>query len=160
VRLGPVTFVRYTANIVVLSVLAEGTKPIEPSPQLEQPARRMTLPNDDLDVDPELPAPRFSLPLDDDDDDSFHLHPPRLSAPFEEESYTQQSVELPRRANPEQSRLSRGSFGSIRTSDRFADINELGLGTLSEDGGDESLVRPGFDDYEGGSTEGEPENVE
>ncbi|KAH0563416.1 hypothetical protein GP486_002021 [Trichoglossum hirsutum] len=141
-------------------LLAEGTQRIEPSPQLEQSARRMTLLKDDLDVDPEPPAPRFSLPLDDDEDDSFHLHPPRLSAPFEEESYTQQSVELPRRVNPEQSRLSRGSFGSIRTSDRFADINELGLGAFSEDGGDESLMRPEFDDYEGGSTGGEPESLD
>ena len=99
------------------------------------------------------------MPLDDDDDDSFHLYPPRLSAPFEEENYTQQSAELPRRVNP-RSRLSRGSFGSIRTSDRFADINELGLGALSEDGGDESLARPEFDDYEEGSVEGQPENLE
>jgi len=119
----------------------------------------LTLPKDDLDVSPELPAPRFSLPLNNGDDDSFHLHPPRLSAPFEEENYTQRSVELPRRANPG-SRLSRGSFGSIRTSDRFADINELGLGALSEDGGDESLARPEFDDYEEGSVEGQLENLE
>ena len=134
-------------------------QPIKPSPQLEQSARRMTLPKDDLDVSPELPAPPFSLPLDDDDDDSFHLHPPRLSAPFEEENYTQQSAELPRRVNP-RSRLSRRSFESIRTSDRFADINELGLGALSEDGGDESLARPEFDDYEEGSVEGQLENLE
>jgi len=51
-------------------------QPIKPSPQLEQSARRMTLPKDDLDVSPELPAPPFSLPLDDDDDDGFHLHLP------------------------------------------------------------------------------------
>jgi hypothetical protein len=122
----------------------------------------MTLPKDDLDVGPELPAPRLSLPLDDDDDDdSFQLHPPRLSAPFEEENYTQQSVELPRRVNPEQNRdrLSRGSFGSIRTSDRFVDINELGLGALSEDGRDESLARPEFNDYED-SAEGELGDLE
>ena len=67
-------------------------QPIKPSPQLEQSARRMTLPKDDLDVSPELPAPQFSLPLDDDDDDSFRLHPLRLSAPFKEENYMQQSV--------------------------------------------------------------------
>jgi hypothetical protein len=122
----------------------------------------MALPKDDLDADLEIPAPRFSLPLDDDDDDSFHLHPPRLSAPFDDDNYTQQSVELPRRANLEQNggRLSRGSFGSIRTSDRFADINELGLGALSEDGGDESFARPRFDDYEEDSVGEEPENFE
>src|SRR5579862_6699623 len=117
----------------------------------------MALPKDDLDVDFEIPAPRFSLPLDDDDDDSFNLHPPRLSAPFDDDNYTQQSVELPRRANLEQNgnRLSRGSFGSIRTSDRFADMNELALGALSEDGRDESLVGPRFDDYEEDSVGGE-----
>ncbi|KAH0543768.1 hypothetical protein FGG08_001950 [Glutinoglossum americanum] len=143
-------------------ILARDTQPIEPSPQLEKSSRRVTLPNDDLDIGPELPAPRFSLPLDDDDDDSFHLHPPRLSAPFEEENYTQQSVELPRRVNLDQSggRLSRGSFGSIRTSDRFADINELGLGALSEDGGDESLARPEFDDYGEDSMRGESGNLD
>jgi hypothetical protein len=121
----------------------------------------LTLSKDDLDVGPELPAPRLSLPLDDDDDDSFQLHPPQLSTPFEEENYTQQSVELPRRVNPEQNRnrLSRGSFGSIRASDRFADINELGLGVRSEDGGDESLARPEFDDYED-SAEGELRDLE
>ena len=52
----------------------------------------MTLPKDDLNVSPELPAPQFSLPLDDDDDDSFRLHPLRFSAPFKEENYMQQSV--------------------------------------------------------------------
>ncbi|KAI9769421.1 MAG: hypothetical protein M1840_004123 [Geoglossum simile] len=140
-------------------ILARDTQPIEPSPQLPRSEGHMALPKDDLDADLEIPAPRFSLPLDDDDDDSFHLHPPRLSAPFDDDNYTQQSVELPRRANLEQGggRLSRGSFGSIRTSDRFADINELGLGVLSEDGGDESLARPGFDDYEEDSVGGELE---
>ena len=119
----------------------------------------MTLPKDDLDVSPELPAPPFSLPLDDDNDDSFHLYLPRLSVPFEEENYMQQSAELPRRVNSS-SRLSRRSFGSIRTSNRFVDINKLGLGALSEDGRDESLVRPEFDDYEESSVEGQLENLE
>jgi hypothetical protein len=72
----------WCANVTLISVLARDTQPIEPSPQLEQSAGRMTLPMDDLDVDPELPAPRFSLPLDDDDDDSFHFHPPGDTATF------------------------------------------------------------------------------
>jgi len=42
----------------------------------------------------------------------------------------------------------------------FADINELGLGALSEDGRDESLARPEFDDYEEGGVEGQLENLE
>lgn len=71
------------------------------------------------DSDDELPIdrPRLSLPIDqDDDDDEEDLRPPRLSG-VEEENYTMQSIELPRRVD--NSRLSRASFGSAPPSDYF-----------------------------------------
>ena len=73
---------------------------------------------DDEDDSIMLDRPRLSLPIDMDDDDS-ELRPPRLSG-VEEENYTIQSVELPRRALSEQPpRLSRASFESTRMSDFF-----------------------------------------
>jgi hypothetical protein len=81
---------------------------------------------DDLDDEPALERPRLSLPMgeDEDDDDSF-LVPPR-SAGLEDENFTIQSVEFPRRAVSEMppGRLSRGSFGSVRVSDVFANLND------------------------------------
>lgn len=117
-------------------LMAPKTKPVVPTP--EGPNRvsgRLTLyNNDDLDDGPEPIRPRFSLPLEeeDDDDDSLLLAP--RSAGLEDENFTMQSVELPRRAFSEQplGRLSRGSFGSVRMSDQFADFNELGIGGVFE----------------------------
>jgi hypothetical protein len=99
-----------------------------------------------LDYGPDLERPQLSIPLgdEDDDDDSLLLPPPR-STGLEDENFTVQSIELPRRAVSEQpgGRLSRGSFGSIRTSDRFADLNEIGLEAPGEDGFDSSFI-PGW----------------
>lgn len=73
---------------------------------------------DDEDDSIMMDRPRLSLPIDVDDDDS-ELRPPRLSG-VEEENYTIQSIELPRRAISEQPpRLSRASFESTRMSDFF-----------------------------------------
>lgn len=83
-----------------------------------------------------IERPRFSLPLDRDDEDDSELKPPRSSI-LEDENYTVQSIELPRRAWSEAplSRLDRGSYGSVRMSD-FAgpeigeddgDDNDLGI---------------------------------
>jgi hypothetical protein len=84
---------------------------------------------DDFDDEPDPERPRLSLLVgeDEEDDDSFSV-PPR-SAGLEDENFTIQSVELPRRAISElpPGRLSRGSFGSIRMSDVFADLNDPGL---------------------------------
>ncbi|KAI9819198.1 MAG: hypothetical protein M1827_007354 [Pycnora praestabilis] len=134
-------------------ILARGTKPTELSsqvlqPNLDEPAG-VDLQDDDLEKEPDLPQPRLSLALDEEEDnDSFYIRPPRLSVPLDDDNNTQQSVELPRRAISEQpwGRLSRGSFGSIRTSDRFADLNELGLDAVSEGRNEGSFIRPGFDD--------------
>jgi hypothetical protein len=82
---------------------------------------------DDFEDGPALPRPRFSLPLGDEDDDDSLIEPPK-SAGLEDEEFTARSVELPRRAISEQplGRFSRGSFGSVRLSDVFADLNDVG----------------------------------
>ncbi|KAI1380004.1 hypothetical protein F4677DRAFT_301607 [Hypoxylon crocopeplum] len=88
----------------------------------------------DDDDDFPIERPRFSLPLDRDDDDDSELKPPRSSI-LEDENFTVQSIELPRRAwnEPPLSRLDRGSFGSVRMSDyagpdiRDDDDNDVGI---------------------------------
>lgn len=79
------------------------------------------LEEDDLDEMP-IHAPRLSLPIDVDDDSD--LQPPRSSG-LEEENYTIQSIEYPRRAYSEQplGRLSRGSFASPGLSDMSGTVN-------------------------------------
>ncbi|KAI9674997.1 MAG: hypothetical protein M1817_001403 [Caeruleum heppii] len=128
-------------------VLAPASLPVEPSPLPELASRGPAVEDDDLDADADLPAPRLSMPIDDDDeDDSFQMPPPRLSVPLDDD-LTQRSVEQPRRAIT-QSRLSRGSPGDIRTSDRFADLEELAREGFADDGRDEDTIRPDLDDYE------------
>lgn len=82
----------------------------------------------DNDDDDDLPIdrPRLSLPLDEDEDDDSDedLRPPRLSQ-VDEDNYTVQSVELPRRFSQAPSRLSRGSFGSDGVSNLYnPDVTE------------------------------------
>jgi histone H3/H4 len=112
-------------------LLAPKTKPVVPTPPAPAaPTGRFAIPgSEDFDDGPDLERPRLSLPLgeEDEEDDSLLL-PPR-SAGLEDENFTVRSVELPRRAISElpPGRLSRGSFGSIRMSDQFGDLNESGL---------------------------------
>ena len=136
-------------------VLARTTRPTEPSPHPAQASTNLSVASEDdeLDRQPDMPTPRLSMPIDkgdedDQDDDSFHVPPPRLSVPLDDDTYTQKSIEVPRRAISEQpyGRSSRGSFGSIRMSDRFADIHELGLDAVSEVGAEDSMLRPEFDE--------------
>ena len=110
-------------------VLAPKTQPVVQTPQGTTPAGRFNLPrNDDLDDDAALERPRLSLALDNDEDEDESLLLPPQSAGLEDENFTVQSVELPRRAISEQpGRLSRGSFGSIRMSDQFGDLNQGGV---------------------------------
>jgi hypothetical protein len=134
-------------------VLAPGTEKIPDSSPTDQPlpSRRTTINfDDDLDEEEADPLrPRLSMPLDEDEDgDSELAAAPRLSSvPLEDENITQRSVEMPRNAFQmlARNRLSRGSFGSIRMSDRFADLNELGLGDVTDEG-DTTGLRPEFDD--------------
>ncbi|KAL7620961.1 hypothetical protein AAE478_008272 [Parahypoxylon ruwenzoriense] len=93
-----------------------------------------TLAEEDEGDDDDFPIerPRFSLPLgpEDDDDDDSELKPPRSSI-LEDENFTVQSIELPRRAWSEApfSRLDRGSLGSVR----FSDYVGPGLGDDVDD---------------------------
>ncbi|PHH85956.1 hypothetical protein CDD83_10946 [Cordyceps sp. RAO-2017] len=103
--------------------LAPASRPVAPSSSSPADGPSRVPGGDDDDDDDELPIdkPRLSLPLDhDDDDDDDDLQPPR-SAGLEEENFTVQSIELPRRALSEQPGLGllRGSFGNERVSDFF-----------------------------------------
>jgi hypothetical protein len=90
---------------------------------------------DDDEEEEELPKrPRLSLPIDEDEDESDDLRPHR-SAGLEDENFTMQSIEMPRRAYSEQP--SRLSLGSVRLSDYGE-----GLGVLEEDVGIDSGFFP------------------
>ncbi|KAF1992302.1 hypothetical protein K402DRAFT_443119 [Aulographum hederae CBS 113979] len=122
-------------------ILAVNTQPIEPSPQTESP-RNPAL--EDYDYGPDPIPPRLSMALNElEDEDSFHERPPRLSMPLDfDEELTTKSIETGRRALSEQpkQRLSRNSFESGRLSERFADVNELGIDDAGE--GRSVLVSP------------------
>lgn len=109
--------------------LAPISQPVIPTPEGGKvPDRKRRVGDDDLDDGPEIQRPRFSLPLGDENDDDDSLLEPPKSAGLEDEDYTGHSIELPRRAISElpPGRLSRGSFGSVRMSDAFADLNDMG----------------------------------
>lgn len=84
---------------------------------------------------------------EEDEDDGFYMPPPRLSMPLEDDdNQTHRSIELPRRAVSERpyGKASRSSFESLRSSDRFADLNELGLDAYSDERGNDSFTQPEF----------------
>jgi hypothetical protein len=127
--------------------LAPVSQPVVPTPEGGRaPNDRKRTRDDDFDDGPDIQRPRFSLPLldEDDEEDSF-LEPPK-SAGLEDEDFTGHSIELPRRAISElpPGRLSRGSFGSVRISDAFADLNEMGPGNNGYDSS--YLPNEGYDD--------------
>ncbi|KAL2037911.1 hypothetical protein N7G274_009386 [Stereocaulon virgatum] len=132
-------------------VLAPTTQPSKPSPLPPTNDSKHTQ-NDGFDDDQDLPAPRFSIAIDDitSDEDGFQERPPRLSMPFDNGEQTEPSIEIARRDvdKPSLARHSRGSFGSIRASDRFENTSELGYGNASELGIDHSIVPPTLDDDE------------
>jgi hypothetical protein len=103
--------------------------------------------DDDDDDDFPIERPRFSLNLDRDDDDR-ELRPHRSSGLEDLEEYTATSIELPRRAWSElpQSRLDRGSLGSVRFSDY------MGPDLRSDDVGIDSgfFPPPAMEDDSGG----------
>lgn len=115
-------------------LMASKSQPVVPTPTgYTVPPGKYTLPTlDDLDDGPDPIRPRLSLPLDEEDDEDDSLLLPPRSAGLEDENFTAQSIELPRRALSEQApgRLSRGSFGSVRMSDQFGDLNERGFGGI------------------------------
>ncbi|KAK0628668.1 centromere kinetochore component CENP-T-domain-containing protein [Bombardia bombarda] len=98
---------------------------------------------EDDDDDDDLPRrPRLSLPIDvEDEDDDSDLRPHR-SAGLEDENFTVQSIELPRRALNENTG-SRFSMGSTRMSDYFNRNDML----RSEDIGADSGFFPPLDAF-------------
>ena len=131
------------------TVLAKDSRPMPPSSELGDLESTGTpgasinniQEEDDLDDEPDLPVPRLSLGLeegDDEDESSMQLPPEDVDLHVEEENLTQRSVEVARRAYTELSgrRNTRLSFGSIRFSDRFADVEALkdqASGDMDED---------------------------
>ena len=112
-------------------LLAPKTERLISTPPRQEPEVKVRkYEEDDLDDGPDPVRPRLSMPLDDDSDEDDSLLLPPRSAGIENEDYTGYSIELPRRAISEQApgRLSRGSFGSVRMSDQFANLNEAGPG--------------------------------
>ncbi|KAF2275934.1 uncharacterized protein EI97DRAFT_433867 [Westerdykella ornata] len=106
--------------------LAKDTVPADPSPEV--PSRSSALDLADVDDGPDPVRPRLSMPLDDMyDDDSIHEPPPRESLlpdlPDDVDTGTLQSLEFGRRAYSEDPRA---QF-TARLSERFGDLNELGL---------------------------------
>jgi len=138
-------------------IMAPTSKAVETTPQNEALSAGKVLVAGEDDLDGRIePRPRLSMPLDEDEDDSLLL-PPMRSADFvEDDNLTQRSVELPRRAVVGQldGRLSRGSLGSVRTSDQIGNINELVFDALPADGSDSTFIRQGdFDDIEATNVE-------
>ncbi|KAF2235370.1 hypothetical protein EV356DRAFT_126720 [Viridothelium virens] len=135
-------------------LLSRNTQPIEPSPQAE--STKPSAVDDDWIDDPDLPAPRLSMPLNElEDDDSFHIDPPQMSSQFEDDdNITAQSFEGPRRAFAEMgnSRLSRGSLGGLRISDQFGDlknamdVSEFDENVREDNDVTDTIPRLGLDD--------------
>lgn len=81
-----------------------------------------------------------------DDDDSFHEAPPRLSAGvLDDETGTVHSIEGGRRALG-RNRMDRESFGGMRLSDRFGEVDELEMNDPLRDGLAEGLVEGEWED--------------
>ncbi|KAI9740125.1 MAG: hypothetical protein M1818_004876 [Claussenomyces sp. TS43310] len=135
------------------AVLAPGTSLIDSSPQdlMHSGDKLATKGNADIDDDEQLlQRPRLSIPLNGDEDDSLLLPPIPSATTADDETATQRSIELPRRAVSEQpGRLSRGSYGSTRTSDRFEDQSELRLDAAEAGGPDSSFIQQqNFEEYQ------------
>lgn len=116
------------------------------------------LDDDDDDDDDDLPIdrPRLSLPIDMEDDSDIMPH---RSAGLEDENFTMQSVELPRRANFEQD-ARRQSAGTARISDYFGQADfqssEVGIdsgffpprGTVEEEVAEEDREDVTYERYD------------
>ena len=112
-----------------------GNKPSS-SPEHQEQSNLYADDDDDDDDEFLTRRPRLSLPMDDEDASSMssEIPPPRLSQ-LDEDNFTVQSIELPRRVDPQ---LSRGSPGSERMSDYLN--NE----PTEDDIGQHSDFFPGF----------------
>lgn len=132
----PRDLLRNLSRVLAPTSTAVSSSSSSPGPNANNDSTLQTLMEEDDDDDFPIERPRFSLPLDRDDEDDSELKPPRSSI-LEDENYTVQSIELPRRAWSEAplSRLDRGSYGSVRMSDFVGpeigeddgDDNDLGI---------------------------------
>ncbi|KAI4870303.1 hypothetical protein F4820DRAFT_469665 [Hypoxylon rubiginosum] len=129
----PRDLLRNLSRVLAPTSTALSSSSSSPGPNSNNDSTLQTLIEGDDDDDFPIERPRFSLPLDRDDDDDSELKPPRSSI-LDDENYTVQSIELPRRAWSELplSRLDRGSFGSVRMSDYIGpeiadDDNDVGI---------------------------------
>lgn len=105
-------------------LLAKESRPVasSSSPRTavkSESAASVVLWEDEDDDERPLRAPRLSLPIDVDDDDDSYLRPHR-SAGLEDDNFTMQSIEMPRRALSEQA-PNRLSLASVRVSDFHAE---------------------------------------
>ena len=87
-------------------------------------------------MDPDPPMPSLSKLVNGyNEEESFHAltHNPRES--YNDNEQTQHSVEIPRKAYGKHplDRISRESFGSIRVSDRFTELNNAIPEIMSDD---------------------------
>ncbi|KAI0173621.1 hypothetical protein GGR52DRAFT_396579 [Hypoxylon sp. FL1284] len=115
----PLDLLRNLSRVLAPTSTALSSSSSSPGPNANNESTLQTLMEEgDDDDDFPIERPRFSLPLDRDDDDDSELKPPRSSI-LDDDNFTAQSIELPRRAWSEAplSRLDRGSFGSVRMSD-------------------------------------------
>ncbi|KAI2472313.1 hypothetical protein F4781DRAFT_10834 [Annulohypoxylon bovei var. microspora] len=120
----PRDLLRNLSRVLAPTSTAVSSSSSSPGPNANNESSLQTLMEEDDDDEFPIERPRFSLPLDQDEDDS-ELKPPRSSI-LEDDNYTVQSIELPRRAWTEAPLgRDRGSFGSVRMSDFLGpDIND------------------------------------
>ncbi|TQS35689.1 hypothetical protein Golomagni_03883 [Golovinomyces magnicellulatus] len=105
-------------------LLADKSQPIVATPEALAHPKNSTEEEDES----ELVQPRSSLPLRPEDEDDSLILPPE-SAGLEDDNFSVKSIELFRHAVSEQSpgKISRGSFGSVRMSDVYNEMSDVGL---------------------------------
>ncbi|KAI1445175.1 hypothetical protein F5Y02DRAFT_427145 [Annulohypoxylon stygium] len=129
----PRDLLRNLSRVLAPTSTAVSSSSSSPGPNANNSSTLQTLMEEDDDDEFPIERPRFSLPMDQDDEYDSELKPPRSSI-LEDENYTVQSIELPRRAWTEAPPgRDRGSYGSVRMSDFMgpeiedADDNNVGI---------------------------------
>ncbi|KAI1460099.1 hypothetical protein F4805DRAFT_15455 [Annulohypoxylon moriforme] len=128
----PRDLLRNLSRVLAPTSTAVSSSSSSPGPNANNSTTLQTLMEEDDDEFP-IERPRFSLPLDHDDEYDSELKPPRSSI-LDDENYTVQSIELPRRQYVDAPLgRDRGSYGSVRMSDFIgpeiddADDNDMGI---------------------------------
>ncbi|KAI1212524.1 uncharacterized protein F4807DRAFT_339728 [Annulohypoxylon truncatum] len=129
----PRDLLRNLSRVLAPTSTAVSSSSSSPGPNANSSTLQTLMEEDDDDDEFPIERPRFSLPLDNDDEYDSELKPPRSSI-LEDENYTVQSIELPRRVwNEAPPGRDRVSFGSVRMSDFIgpdiddADDNNVGI---------------------------------